>query len=282
MQLLNFILLFFFLSSCASYSGPQSFSLQEDIIYAIKEEVPLKADLYTPELNDGELAPAVILVHGGGWRSRSKADMGLIAESLAEHGFVVMNINYRLAPKFKHPAPAQDLKSAHEFLIKNALNYKFNQELPIGLWGYSSGGHTISYYVSAMKNQLAGKVGAVVSGGSPYFLTWYPKSPYLKDYLGGFREEKLEEHFEASINTHFHSQLPPYFFYHAREDELVELAQSTAFQALFEREGIETELFIIEYWGHTLAFAFSSESVEKGVIFFKSQLKQANEVDRTK
>lgn len=272
MQMLISFLLITILSSCASYSGPQEFELKQDIVYADDEQNELLADIYTP-LND-QLSPAVILVHGGGWKSRSKEDMDFIAESLAEHGFVVMNINYRLAPEFKHPAPALDLKSAHQFLIQNAQSFNFDSTRPIGLWGYSSGGHTVSYYVSAMKDQLAGEVGAVISGGAPYFLTWYPESPYLKEYLGGFRKEKLEEHFEASINTHVHPELPPYFFYHAHKDKLVEPVQSTAFQALLEKEGVESELYFIDFWGHSMAFIFSSESVKRGVEFLKTKLKK--------
>lgn len=268
------------LNSCASYRGAQSFSLISDVTYATKSDLDLNADIYSPEGN--QKYPGVILVHGGGWRSRSKDDMDLIAKSLSEHGFVVMNINYRLAPDFKHPAPAEDLKAAHRFLLENAGQYKLQKNAPIGLWGYSSGGHTISYYLTAMKDELQGDVGAVVSGGAPYFLTWYPKSPYLKDYLGGFRTEKLKEHFEASIDQHLHPQLPPYFLYHAHEDELVEPVQSTAFQALLEKEGIESELYLINFWGHTMAFVFSSESVKKGVYFLKTKLKEKSEPDPIK
>src|ERR1700684_638052 len=49
--------------------------------------------------------PGVLVVHGGAWLSGDKSHMGRIAKALAERGYTVCSINYRLAPK--HPFPAQ-------------------------------------------------------------------------------------------------------------------------------------------------------------------------------
>lgn len=78
----------------------------------------LQADLYLPDSPDP--APAVLLVHGGGWERRSRKDMTWIAEHLAGRGFAVMNIDYRFAPEHTFPAQLHDLQIAMNWLHARA------------------------------------------------------------------------------------------------------------------------------------------------------------------
>ena len=43
--------------------------------------------------------PAIILLHGGYWRSLDKAIMDWHVKQLCEHGFTVYNVNYPLCPE---------------------------------------------------------------------------------------------------------------------------------------------------------------------------------------
>ena len=70
----------------------------------------LRADLYFPQRH-GPL-PIVIVIHGGGWTSRSRDDMTPISQDLAQRGYAVMNLDYRFAPKFTFPAQLDDLQQA--------------------------------------------------------------------------------------------------------------------------------------------------------------------------
>ena len=61
----------------------------------------LLLDLYRPETTSRRMRPAVVLVHGGGFRSgsRSQPDLVRIARGLVRGGAVVASIDYRLTPQ---------------------------------------------------------------------------------------------------------------------------------------------------------------------------------------
>jgi acetyl esterase/lipase len=257
------------LSACASYEGGEAFEIKTDVYYSQEQNSRLQADLYTPK-GSGPF-PAVILVHGGGWKSRSRKDMDSIAVSLATNGMAVMNINYRFAPEHLHPSPIDDLKAAVEFLKKHHQLYRVNQDR-IGLWGYSSGGHTVSYYALKYSDHPQLKVKAVVAGGAPYDFTWYPKSPYIKGYMGKYRDDMLQEYVDASVFSLINKSGPPFFLYHAMEDELVEFAQMSAFAARLKLAGISVKTHPISFWGHATGFALPDRPVELGVKFLKKSL----------
>jgi acetyl esterase/lipase len=54
--------------------------------------------------------PAVILIHGGGWRCGDKSDNRAFATQLAKEGIVAFSVDYRLAKPTgnKHPAQLDD------------------------------------------------------------------------------------------------------------------------------------------------------------------------------
>lgn len=259
---------FFFLISCASYKGDESFKT-EKFYYTDAEDVRQSGEAYIPV--KGENLPGVVMVHGGGWNSRDYEDNRSIARSLASHGYSVININYRFPPKHLHPAPIEDLKTALAWFRKNSEKYKLNPE-KIALWGYSAGGHITSLYALQQSGKPEG-VQAVVSGGTPYDLTWYTHSPIIGPYIGGRRDKKLKEYFEASPAWNIRKDAPPFFIYHAQNDKLVEYAQATSFEARMKREGNYIKRYRVPFWGHAFAFIFSDDAVKKGVHFLDKHLK---------
>jgi acetyl esterase/lipase len=52
-------------------------------------------DVYRPRPRSAR--PAVLVVHGGGWRSGDKDRMERVSRAVAEAGFVAVNANYSLA-----------------------------------------------------------------------------------------------------------------------------------------------------------------------------------------
>ncbi len=101
----------------------------------------LKGDLYLPQQN--KPSPVILMVHGGGWNSRSPADMVWIAEELAGHGFAVFNIAYRFAPEYTFPAQLHDLQLARQWLGDNGERYQLDTQRVSG-FGFSSGAHLIA------------------------------------------------------------------------------------------------------------------------------------------
>jgi acetyl esterase len=79
-------------------------------------------DVYVPQGRTGPL-PVVMYVHGGAFMWCSKDTHFLFAHAWAEAGFVVFNINYRLAPRNMFPAAVQDACEALRWVGDNAARF---------------------------------------------------------------------------------------------------------------------------------------------------------------
>lgn len=81
-----------------------------------------RLDVYRPMGVRG-LLPVVLYVHGGGFRILSKDTHWLMGLAFARRGFVVFNINYRLAPRHPFPAAIEDACTALTWVARNAERY---------------------------------------------------------------------------------------------------------------------------------------------------------------
>jgi len=79
-------------------------------------------DVYRPRERSGTL-PVVLYVHGGGFRILSKDTHWVMALAFARRGFVLFNINYRLAPQYPFPAAIQDTFVGYRWVLENAARY---------------------------------------------------------------------------------------------------------------------------------------------------------------
>ncbi len=67
--------------------------------------------------------PIVFYVHGGGFRVLSKDTHWIMGLSFARRGFLVFNVNYRLAPKHRYPSAVSDVHEAFVWTVRNAARY---------------------------------------------------------------------------------------------------------------------------------------------------------------
>lgn len=103
----------------------------------------LQLDLYLPRIKNAVPRPAVVLVHGGGWRAGYRANFTPFAIAMAERGYVAATISYRLSPEAKYPAAIQDVKAAIRWLRSRADKYGVNPQ-QIAVAGGSAGGQIAS------------------------------------------------------------------------------------------------------------------------------------------
>ena len=115
--------------------------VQRNIAYRPGGRVEHLLDLYTPA-TPGPY-PVVLYVHGGGFSLLSKDTHWLMATALARRGFLVANINYRLAPRAPFPAALEDSACALQWLWDHAARYQGDRNR-LALAGESAGANLIT------------------------------------------------------------------------------------------------------------------------------------------
>lgn len=115
-------------------------TVERGIAYATFGDRKVAMDLFHPA-GDG-LHPGILLVHGGGWTSGNRQSFEAFAIELAKRGYVVANIDYRLATEAKFPAAVLDCKAAVRWLRSNAARLHLDPGRIAGVGG-SAGGHLV-------------------------------------------------------------------------------------------------------------------------------------------
>jgi acetyl esterase len=93
-----------------------------DVPYSNSATPEHRLDIYCPTHATGPV-PVVFYAHGGGFRILSKDTHWLMALAYARRGYVVVSINYRLAPHHPFPAALQDACQAYVWVTRNIGAY---------------------------------------------------------------------------------------------------------------------------------------------------------------
>lgn len=258
--------------------------VERDVIYAERDDGPLRADVYRPRA--GDMHPAVLLVHGGSWRRGSKERMASVAARLAEHGYVAVSIDYRLAPKHKFPAQIYDCKAAVRWMRSNAAALRIDPD-HIGGFGYSAGGHLVALLATTSPaDGLEGpvedsappsRIEAAVAGAAPTDLRQFLYNPTFYLFLGGSKEALPETYAAASPISFVTPDDPPMFLYHGRGDWMVDVSQSQSMVTSLLRAGVPAAYHEAP-GGHFRTFLDDEEPVRAAVAFLDQWLKEPGQL----
>ncbi|MBB5076653.1 alpha/beta hydrolase [Nonomuraea endophytica] len=130
-----------------------------------------------------ENAGAMVLFHGGGWLMGTIDDSDRRSRAIAAGaGVVVVNVDYRLAPEFPFPVPAEDCYRAFEWTVEQAGRLGFDPAR-VGVGGESAGGN-LSAAVSLLAKERGGPMPVIQVMEIPAFdLTM--SSPTVETYAEG-------------------------------------------------------------------------------------------------
>jgi pectinesterase len=123
---------------------PENVTLHENIVYSKSGKRELHLDLFQPREKGNKKFAAVLIIHGGGWRSGERKMEWPTAQHLAAKGIVAITVEYRLSPEEKYPAGIYDLKNAVRWIRANADKY-FIDTNKIAAYGCSAGGELAAF-----------------------------------------------------------------------------------------------------------------------------------------
>ncbi len=243
-------------------------------VFAKRDSGPLSLDLYVPVTQRG---PLIVNVHGGAWRSGSRANPPCLA--LVDAGYAVASVDYRLSPVAPFPAQAFDIRAAIRFLRaqQEALKIKANH---IVLFGCSAGGHLAAVVgvsngvteldhapgddaqTSAAVQGIVSYYGAsnlttILAQSTPFGLS--VREPALKLFLGGLPNEKPALAQLASPCTHVDANDPPLLMLHGEQDPQMPINQSLEFASAYRLVGARVQFMSVPKAAHGGPLFFDAE-----------------------
>lgn len=260
---------------------------EKNIVYGNAGAEKLMLDLALPKEGKGPF-PAVVCIHGGGWRAGSRQNLTALTKTLAEKGYVAVTISYRLTPKAKFPGQVHDCKAAVRWLRANAKKYRINAD-KIGAVGFSAGGHLVCMLGATDKSDgLEGKNGnedqssrvqAVVSFFGPTdFInkTWEEavEKTYLIPFFGGTYKEAKDTYAKGSPLKYVKKGAPPFLFIHGDKDTLVGLHHSEKMAKALKGVGAEAEVMVMKGEGHGWGGKALQDTLNRSLKFFDEKLKK--------
>jgi acetyl esterase/lipase len=207
-------------------------------------------DIYLPAGCSAGGMPLVVWIHGDAWRDGSRADCPVAW--LADEGYVVASVGYRLTDTAPFPAQLNDCRAGVDELRRAAEVWGFDRDR-IAVVGSGAGGHLAA--LVGLAAEAEPRVAAVCTVAAPTHLTSLgpehdrptsPASLLVGGPLGEFREAAQR----ASPLSYVSADDPPCLVIHGDRDDSIPAAQSVKFDAALRAAGVDSTLVVLEGAGH--------------------------------
>jgi len=264
---------------------PDNLVFEPNVAYANADPQQVM-DIVRPK-DASQKHPAILCIHGGGFRAGSRKGYQPLCIRLAKEGYVAATGDYRLAPKAPFPAAVYDVKAAVRYLRANAAKLGIDPD-KIGTMGGSAGGHlTLFLGVTGNVPEFEGdgpnkdqssKVQAVVSFYGPSdFTKSYGRSvdaaEVLPLFLGGDLEHAREMHLRASPLNWVTPDAAPTMAIQGTKDRYVNYEQSVWIIDRLLAVGVPAELETIPGADHGFKGADEERAEVRMIEWFKRWLK---------
>lgn len=206
----------------------------------------------------------VVICPGGGYGALAMDHEGhQVARWFTSRGVSAAIVKYRLGPRYRHPAPLQDVLRAIRVVRSRAAELRIKPDR-VGVMGFSAGGHLASS-AATLFDLAEAKVadGLEQTSSRPDFaILGYPVIVFGADVTHkGSQHHLLGETAAAdlvarlSTDRQVTARTPPTFLFHTSEDAAVPPQNSVAFYLALENAGVPAELHIYEKGAHGVGLA---------------------------
>jgi len=248
-----------------------SYEVIPNITYYVANNYEAKLDIYRPRHGKGPL-PVVMMIHGGGWVGNAKEKALILALPYLEMGFVVVNVEYRVARISPAPAAVEDCLCALHWIGRNAKQYDFDLSKLV-VTGASAGGHLA--LTTAMIPSSAGFDNGCVHADDPDWtgpwsdvrpkvaavINWFGITDvaemlhgndvrsYAVSWLGdGPDRDDLAK--RVSPLTYVRAGLPPVLTVHGDADHVVPYSNATRLHEALNKAAVKNQLVTVHGADH--------------------------------
>jgi acetyl esterase/lipase len=224
----------------------------------------LRLDAYVPVTQRAR--PALVFIHGGGWRSGDKAffapgeqAFAPVGERLAAAGIATFSVNYRFAP---FPAALSDVTAAVRWLRSHAARFGFEPS-KIAVFGASAGGNLAALVATSGQSErtTGARVLAGVSWSGPMDLALFDRElrrgsshPFVEDYIGCEPASCPSNYARASPVSFVDRSDPPMLIVNG-SNEIVPLAQAQELAHRLGQAHVEHTLIIVKGGLHAAQYS---------------------------
>jgi dienelactone hydrolase len=241
-----------------------------NVEYGRHDGEALLGDAYMPRV-PGKY-PVVIAVHGGGWQGGSKSAYRFWGPWLAQRGYVVFSIDYRLVKPGKKmfPESVHDVRAGVQFLRSQAAQLKVDPDR-IALMGDSAGAHLAALaalggeaFANGYKDDPYAAVSAKVKAVIPIYGVFDMAQQWDHDLLNRPGDNIAEKYLGAppSVDRKLYFDGSPLSYAvksaagvsvllaNGTEDDVVDRAQTDAFFLALKQSGNFVRRYVMQGAGH--------------------------------
>jgi acetyl esterase/lipase len=241
--------------------------IERGLQYEVVGGTSLLLDAYLPVRRSAP-RPAIVFVHGGGWRSGDRTAFAPgeqafapTAVRLARLGFAVFSIDYRLAPAARFPASVDDVAGAVRWVRAHGVRLGVDPAR-LALFGASAGGNLAALAADRGRGRLdrGARVRAVVSWSGPMDLALFdaelggPQAhPFVEGYVGCSPETCPARYRAASPVSAVDATDPPMLIANGT-GEIVPPAQAREMAARLAAAGVPHTLLLVPGTEHAAQY----------------------------
>ncbi|MGH8996669.1 MAG: alpha/beta hydrolase fold domain-containing protein [Acidimicrobiales bacterium] len=259
--------------------------IRDDVVFGTGGGRDLRCDVFTPPGGETD-RPAVLLVHGGGWRSGDKSQLRGYGILLGRAGYLCVATEYRLVGESPWPAQVHDVKAAIRWMRANAKELGIDPTR-VALEGNSAGAHLVLFAAgtpnAAEYEGEGGNPGVDTTVGA--VIAVYPPTRF---YLGarqhgGVPIEALSDTPNAQLADDAspvnlaRPEFPPTMLVHGTADTTVPVSASFLMYESLSKHKVPTELHIYADQPHAFDSdpRFGRRTSDHMVLFLDRYLKAA-------